>query len=93
MWIPAALTEQHTSVIADIKIIKQLLGNMAARSEQAREVSNVMELLMPNSSLENEGLNCAFEGSEYDEMLLNSYNEVLYTQADEMARFFWPAPS
>ena len=93
MWSLETLTDQHLTVVADIKVIKQVLGSMSLRNEQARKFSNVMERLMPDSSLENENLNFAFDASQYDEMVLNAYNEASFTQADEWARFFWPAPS
>ena len=66
---------------------------MAVQNEQARKFSTLMELLMPDPPMANDNLLCAFDDVEYDESFLNMYNEAAFTQADEWARYFWPAPS
>lgn len=92
-WSLEILPDQHQTIIADIKTIKQVVGTMSARNEQARKFLILMELLMPDSSLDNDNLMYNLDGSEFDESFLNAHNEASFAQADEWARFFWPAPS
>lgn len=93
LWGLGGLNEQHAIVVADIMIIKQVLGILSTRNEQARKFLFVVERLMPDSSLENEDLSYNFDGADFDDMVLNTSSDTSFPQADEWARFFLPVPS
>lgn len=93
IWSHEILTERHGAIIDDIQMVKKLLRSMSVRNTQAQKFSTMMERLMPDTSLESENIMCTFDGSEYDENILNAYSEVWFAQADDWARLFWPAPS
>lgn len=87
------MSGQQDTIVGDIKIIKQVSRNLAVRNEQAHKFFNLIERLMPDSSLEADNFGFNFDCTEYDEAILHACNDPVLTHGEDWSQFFWPAPS